>query len=765
MASKNVIARLRAGGIVVPKLCVAEAARAGLRLELAAALLEKESGGGHNVFGHDRDKSGKYIFPARDGTVKVTKELYLEYKRRRVASGDKAMQGVGPCQLTWFSFQDDADKLGGCWKAQLNIRVGFGRLAGLVRAHGDSVGARMYNGSGPDAEKYSADLLKRAAAWKARLAGAAPAPVADDGGPLQRGDRGQRVARLTRKLSKTRSKDGKPYLAKPRQQFGPAVESALKAFQADHRLEADGVYGPVSQRKLNRVHRLQQSKPVAKPAMKPAGKPVAGKPVAGKPAKRQERRLKPLVAQVLRYDAEAGEAWEELVGYAARRRKQLARVQAKAGAGAAGDAALRSTVAQGFEAVTAALKEIDGTLDTIVAGQALEAPEMPVAALSNVIPAPAEPSTAVPVPGAAPPSNGEPLGPENASATTVVTGGPPPNVPGTATITKALPLEPPPPEGPAPPSPAAVPAPRRELTELSDEELLERIERLDRALDRTRAVMIKRFAAVEKDLAVLAPSPAPAKRVPKPPTRPQRPKPAKQHRAPTKVTPTAKQAKVLRPKLPSSMPKEQLKDVQRALNWFTEKFLKGLAPLIVDGEVGPATRKRIKETKFYLGYTGRARKTTAVDQDFMKRLRHPKRGTPAMVSRGVSRRREQRKAAKASAMVRPGVALFDGKPVAAWLKPYLDWARKNGWQGTLNSGWRDPVYSEKLCQRICGAPSCPGRCAGRTSNHAGSIKPAGAVDVSDYARFGQLMARCPLQPRIHNALGAQDPVHFSVSGR
>lgn len=768
MASQTVITRLRAGGIVAPKLCVAEAAKTGLRLELAAALLEKESAGGHNVFGHDRDRSGNYIFPARDGTVKVTKELYLEYKRRRVASGDKVMQGVGPCQLTWFSFQDDADKIGGCWKPQLNMRVGFGRLAGLVRAHGDSVGARMYNGTGPDAEKYSADLLKKAAAWKSRLAGAVPAPVTDDGGPLQRGDRGQRVVRLTRKLSKTRSKDGKPYLAKPRQQFGPAVESALKAFQADHGLEADGVYGPVSQRKLNRVHRLQQSKPVAKPAVKPVTvKPVAGKPVpvAVKPvaSKRRERRLKPLVAEVLRYDAEAGEAWEELVGYAAMRRKQLARLKSKAGAGAPGDAALLSTVAEGFEAVTAALKEIDTTLDTIVAGQSLEAPEMPVAAISNVVPAAATPSNDVP----APLPDTESVGPENASATTVITGGPPTNVPGTATITKALPLVPPPPEGPAPPSPAAMPAPRRELTDLSDDELLERIERLDRALDRSRAVLIKRFAAIEKDLAVLAPTPAPAKRVPKPATK-LRPRPARPaHRHPTNVTPTAKPAKSVkvRPKLPSSMPSEQLKEVQKALNWFTEKFLKGLGPLIVDGEVGPATRKRIKEAKFYLGYTGRARKSAAVDADFMKRLRHPKRGTPAMVSRGVSRRREQRKAAKASTTVRPGVALFDGKPVAAWLKPYLDWARKNGWQGTLNSGWRDPVYSEQLCKRICGAPSCPGRCAGRTSNHAGSIKPAGAVDVSDYIRFGQLMARCPLQPRIHNALGAQDPVHFSVSGR
>jgi hypothetical protein len=83
------------------------------------------------------------------------------------------------------------------------------------------------------------------------------------------------------------------------------------------------------------------------------------------------------------------------------------------------------------------------------------------------------------------------------------------------------------------------------------------------------------------------------------------------------------------------------------------------------------------------------------------------------------------------------------------------WARKYGWQGTLNSGWRDPAYSEQLCRNICGAPTSPGRCAGRSSKHAGSVKPAGAVDASDYERFAELMRRYPLQPRIFNALGRE----------
>jgi hypothetical protein len=135
-----------------------------------------------------------------------------------------------------------------------------------------------------------------------------------------------------------------------------------------------------------------------------------------------------------------------------------------------------------------------------------------------------------------------------------------------------------------------------------------------------------------------------------------------------------------------------------------------------------------------------------------------------MRERGEDRRRKQRREAQ-HPPARAGVVLFDGRPCAAWLAPYLEWARGRGWKGTLVSGWRDPAYSEQLCRQICGAPSCPGRCAGRASNHSGNAKPSGALDVSDYQRFGQLMHQCPFSPRIFNALGAKDPVHFSASGR
>ena len=52
-AAPPLIERLRAAGLVAPRTTVREAERAGLPLALACALLEKESSGGRNVFGHD----------------------------------------------------------------------------------------------------------------------------------------------------------------------------------------------------------------------------------------------------------------------------------------------------------------------------------------------------------------------------------------------------------------------------------------------------------------------------------------------------------------------------------------------------------------------------------------------------------------------------------------------------------------------------------------------------------------------------------------
>jgi hypothetical protein len=699
MAADTLIERLRAGGIVHPQVTVAEAQHAGLRLAIACAMLEKETSGGHNVFGHDPT-----IFV---GAGKVTKAKYLAYKQQRVASGNKRMQGVGPCQLTWYEFQDEADREGGCWRPEINIRVGFRRLAANIKLHGEADGARRYNGTGKAAEAYSADLLRRAAAWDQRLKGAlpatdgVPAPARHGKAPLRRGAHGASVGKLTRRLSRLHSpKTGKPYLDGARPQLDASAEAALKAFQADHRLVADGIFGPRSQRKLMRALTLQKAKAKAQPA--------AAQPAAAQAKPRVN--LRTLVARLQHHDAEAGEAWDALVHYVSRRHKLLDHRQTVA---LSQEPALAAAISEGFAAVTSELKEIDGALDTLLAreGVAVAAPP------ENGGPGPDEPAAGVAEKALLPVKEAEPpAGPVN--------------------------------EGPAPPSPVAVPPTpvpaKRELTELTDEELLDRIERLDRAIDRARAVLIRRYVEVEKDLARLAP-------------------PKKEEPAAEKVAPVRRQKR----KPSTTMSPDQVKALQTALNAFTGKRLHGVGPLIVDGVKGRATVKRIREVKTYLGYSGMARKSPVVDKEFMQRLRHPRSArysNPRMLARALRRRRAQRKASKTSSAPRAGVATFDGRPVAAWIQPYLVWARENGWKGTLSSGWRDPAYSEHLCLQMCGHTTCPGKCAGRTSNHAGSVKPAGAIDVSDYVTFGHLMARCPYSPKLQNKLGARDPVHFSVSG-
>lgn len=109
---------------------------------------------------------------------------------------------------------------------------------------------------------------------------------------------------------------------------------------------------------------------------------------------------------------------------------------------------------------------------------------------------------------------------------------------------------------------------------------------------------------------------------------------------------------------------------------------------------------------------------------------------------------------------------IDGIRVAGWIGAIVLWARKNGWSGRVTSGIRSDADQRRACQGVCGNPNgCPGRCAEPgTSNHKGTLFPAGAVDVSDPAGFARVLSKYPGGAPIKNELGAQDPVHFSRSG-
>lgn len=117
------------------------------------------------------------------------------------------------------------------------------------------------------------------------------------------------------------------------------------------------------------------------------------------------------------------------------------------------------------------------------------------------------------------------------------------------------------------------------------------------------------------------------------------------------------------------------------------------------------------------------------------------------------------------------IVTFDGLDCPSWIADILNAARKDGVSFHVISGVRSPEYSEQLCENMCGAPTCPGRCAGRGSNHAmpptgTGVAPEGAVDVYPGAPALEAWCRAHNAPLYGNGFAlAQDLNHFSATGR
>lgn len=108
------------------------------------------------------------------------------------------------------------------------------------------------------------------------------------------------------------------------------------------------------------------------------------------------------------------------------------------------------------------------------------------------------------------------------------------------------------------------------------------------------------------------------------------------------------------------------------------------------------------------------------------------------------------------------LVIFDGKSCVEDLAYWLDLIRDKGrWAGVLVSGYRTPAYSTQLCYNMCGHPTCPGRCAGASTNHAKRTYPGPAGDVTDYFRCED--ALIDVGSGYHNNL-PYDLVHMSKSG-
>lgn len=158
----DLLRMMKEGGIVKPNDTLRVSRAVGLGLPFACALLEQESGGGKNEFGHDNVPN-----PVKGGPV--TKDRYMEYKHyRQMGLG---ANGVGPTQLTWPGYQDRADQLGGCWDYDVNLRVGFSVLRALIRQNGAYNGFWKYNGQ----EAYAKQVMPRVVKWQTLLGAGAGA--------------------------------------------------------------------------------------------------------------------------------------------------------------------------------------------------------------------------------------------------------------------------------------------------------------------------------------------------------------------------------------------------------------------------------------------------------------------------------------------------------------------------------------------------------------------------------------------------------------
>ena len=186
---------------------------------LLCAVIETETEF-QNVFGSDNVQNP--IKSRGRPFLKVTKPLYEQYLRNRKKG--LGQQGVGPMQLTTGSYQDRADKLGGCWKPGPNIMVGAQVLVEKTNAVGGGLrnGVKAYNSWSPAGDAYADKVMPRYRKWQERLGASA--------GPAPSGPRTFRV--------------GSPEIRGPEvKRFQRALNQRLAAWKVDKRLRTDGRYG------------------------------------------------------------------------------------------------------------------------------------------------------------------------------------------------------------------------------------------------------------------------------------------------------------------------------------------------------------------------------------------------------------------------------------------------------------------------------------------------------------------------------------------
>ena len=87
--------------------------------------------------------------------------------------------------------------------------------------------------------------------------------------------------------------------------------------------------------------------------------------------------------------------------------------------------------------------------------------------------------------------------------------------------------------------------------------------------------------------------------------------------------------------------KVSVRRLQRLMNRFIKRWLRGIKPLKVNGKTGAATKRRIRLVKYYLGY-GKGR-DAKVNVRFLRRMAHPR--DPRYSSKKMIRTGTRRRAA------------------------------------------------------------------------------------------------------------------------
>jgi hypothetical protein len=149
--------RLNGHGQVI----VEEAQSSGLDLALACALVEQESGG-RNIFGCDHGFIGDRPPYCHQ---QITKD------RTKKLMDSRFMNGVGLTQLTWFTFVEEAEQLGGAHIPRNQCRVGFQLLKKYREKYPYLEALGAYNAGEENRRSvlttYAAQLAERHTKWKA----------------------------------------------------------------------------------------------------------------------------------------------------------------------------------------------------------------------------------------------------------------------------------------------------------------------------------------------------------------------------------------------------------------------------------------------------------------------------------------------------------------------------------------------------------------------------------------------------------------------